>query len=256
MLTDFQNKAMTAAPIEPAFVATIQAQVAQLRSDAVNQERELHEAQNALGVAKAEIDAALFAVSKGSSGRDLTPALFAQNSAQTRIVAAMEQLAKTRAQLGQETEALTEAEAREAARAAAALEAEIVGELQAFASEMVAFTQRCQTIETLRERARQVSQGLTPSVYEALAVNWGEVRAGSLDRLDLISKCVEMAEEPTTIVRTRARERALAGKADAERAKRLEREHAELKKGGPKPLIHDSFDMEYVVGIGLVTTRD
>jgi hypothetical protein len=86
---------------------------------------------------------------------------------------------------------------------------------------------------------------------KGVSANWGEVRAGAFDRLELISQCTAMPEEPTTIVRLHARERALAAKADADRGAKITRivdgtvgvSSADLILDGSIPLIVETGEV-------------
>lgn len=229
MLTDFENKSMTAAPD----IATLRERAERLRAEETRQERQLHAAKQDLTDSETAIANALFAESKGYSSREaLTAAMLRQGAAQKQILDAMEVLSKTRAELREANEALLTGEARAAEQEAAALELEIITELRAFAGEMLNHHRRCEKIQALRERAREVNHRLfSPGVIEALGANWGEiVSVGAIEsRLELIGKCVEIPEEAAAIIRATARERSLTAKAEIERGRQNE---AERKRGG------------------------
>jgi chromosome segregation ATPase len=221
---ELENKSLTTAPA--ADVATLRERVDTLRADEAQQEHELHSAQSALETSEGLLKDAEFAMSKGGQNREaLTQALFSQNAAQARILAAVEKLGATRVQLSQAHDSLKVAEAQLAAQEAGALEHEIVTDLRIFSEHATAFAKQCLRLETLRGRVQKMGgQLFTPRVLEALYPNWGEMRAGLESRLEVISKCTALPEEPNSIVRAAARERSLTAKTEAERARKHEAE--------------------------------
>jgi hypothetical protein len=217
-----ENKSMICAPD----VLILRERVDTLRGDESRQEHELHSAQSALEASEGLLKDAEYAMSKGGQNREaLTQALFSQNAAQARILAAVEKLGSTRVRLAQANAALQESEAHLIAQAAAVLEEEIVTELRIFSEQATAFAKQCSTLETLRDRVQKMGDRLfTPSVTAALYPNWAEQRPGLESRLEVISKCTALPEEPNGIVRAAARERSLTAKAEAERARKHEAE--------------------------------
>jgi hypothetical protein len=242
MLTNFDNKSLTTSPeSRSATLAELAEKVAALRADEAAQSTELHSAQAARDAADTSIREANFATAKGhDSPENLTVALLAQTSAQNRISAVVQKLGRTRVELSQAVDALTEAKARHAADEAAALEREIVSELLAFVDCSMDFAKQCAKLVILRRRAQEIGRLITPPVMEALAPVWGEVRPGLEDRLALIAKCAMLPEEPAAILLAAARERAHQAQAEAERARKNE---ADRLRGG-KSLIAGTFTTE------------
>lgn len=164
-------------------------------------------------------------------------------AAQERLASELkDQLARHMTIVGRAERMRAEQQARQAEEAVEALQAEIVVELQSFAVEMTKYSERCARIRTLRRRAAELSgQLFSPAVMLALGSAWGEIIPAAVEgRLDLIAECAHLADEPNAIVRTAARRRSLAEKADAEFARQCE---AQRNIGG-KLKIDESFEMK------------
>jgi hypothetical protein len=251
MITNLENKTVNHAPPAPDLEA-LRSRVARLRGDEGRQEATLQQVQSDLADAARAID---LASGIGGDRESLTRAMLAQSAAQKKMVAVLDELTATRAELRSASNELVSTEASHAAASASQLEREIVAELQSFSGELVSFWHRCERIQDLRERSRG-QRMLSPGVAEALGSSWGEIHSfGTVQsRLALLGKVFDLPEDAALLVYPALREQERAFKVDQERAHQLALEHG-VRKRAQKQTGGQPVAMYYDDEKGLVSKR-